>query len=201
MTVLKESLSALVDGECSAAELDALLDACSGQPKLLRLYGRHCAVSEVHAGRHVHRASEDFCAAVMRGVEAPVQRQRVQGSGRSRSRLRRRRWRAAGGLALAASFGAIVAVTGYRFAAIPGASQMVGTTVASARAGSATLARAEAGVHQVQWSQLDPSTTRRLDDYIMEHASYGSGQVMGSALSYARVAAQQVRYSPASGAH
>lgn len=225
MAKLEETLSALIDGECSAAELDSVLDACATQPELLRFYSRQHVVRESLAGRELHVHSESLCAAVMRGIQAPSPnsasprslRRLGHSASKASHRRARRRWQAVGGLAMAASLGAVVAVGAYRLMVVPGAgpeamhvATLSPAPEATPRLASVSLpAESEAGsgpgtTHMVSWSRLDPRTTRQIDDYIMEHAGYGSGQVMGAPLSYARISAhgaQQVSYSPPGNLH
>ncbi|TAM11251.1 MAG: hypothetical protein EPN72_04030 [Nevskiaceae bacterium] len=210
MVNLEESLSALLDGECTAAELDAVLDACGHQPDLLHRFGRFCAVREIHAGRAVNRVPEDFCGAVMRSLDVPGTAPVLPLRAMHLPHRRRARttWFKAGGLALAASFGAVVALTGYHYVVTPAVMQVAdaGSTttavpVVAAARGNSIVAVAAPKVDEVSWSQLDPETTQHLDDYMMEHTGYGSVQMMNGALGYARITAQPVRYSAVGGTH
>ncbi|HEU0196810.1 MAG TPA: sigma-E factor negative regulatory protein [Nevskiaceae bacterium] len=204
MTSLEESLSALTDGECTASELDALLDACDGRPELLQRFGRHCAVREVHTGRVVYGGGESLCASIMSKLDQPPAHVAHVSSVGHRIRRRRGRWQSIGGLAMAASLGAVVAVSGYRFAFSPGPAALggAGTTVAQASpVPGAASANGSAHVNEVRWSQLDPRTTQRLDGYLIEHVGYGAESMMSGTLNYARLATQPVSYSPVRGAH
>lgn len=205
MVNLEESLSALLDGECTLAEVDAVLDACGRQPDLLQRFGRFCAVREIHAGRVVNRVSEDFCGSVMRGLDAPgaTPVRRLKVAHLPHRRRTRTTWLKAGGLGLAASFGAIVALAGYHYTVTPATLQIAdaGKAVHETPSGASVLTAAASNVDEVSWSQLDPKTTQRLDDYMMEHTGYGSAQMMNGALGYARMTAQPVLYSAVDGTH
>lgn len=220
MTNFEETLSAAFDGECSPAEFERLLDACSQSPQLLRRYGRHCASREASVGTAFNFDSEVFCAAVMSRIDPPRHARVVALRSRVRAVVR-----PIGGLALAASLGALVTFTAYRFNALPqvpamlaqtasntgattvGTTPAVATPVADVHVASASGngLTATAPINMVQWSQLAPGTARQLDDYMMEHAAYRSAQGMGSTLSYARMAAQgmmqDIRNAAVAGSH
>lgn len=205
MTNFEETLSAAVDGECSSVEFDRLLDACGRSPQLMRRYGRHCASREARIGTAFNFDSEALCVAVMSQIDPPRHPHVVALRSRARAVMR-----PLGGLALAASLGALVTFTAYRFDALPSqvtampatltqSASNTGTTTIGATpvadvhvvsAGGNGTAAVIAPTNEVQWSQLNPGAARQLDDYMMEHASYRSAQSMGSTLSYARMAAQ-----------
>lgn len=201
MTNFEETLSAAFDGECSHAEFERLLDACSRSPQLMRRFGRHCASREAGAGTVFNYDSEVFCTAVMTQIDPPRHARVVAFRSRARAVMR-----PLGGLALAASLGALVTFSAYRFDALPQvpatltqtASNASDTPVAATPVADVHIASAgnngtaAAPTDEVQWSQLNPGTARQLDDYMMEHASYRSAQGMGSTLSYARMAAQSM---------
>src|SRR3546814_13554838 len=66
-----ETLSALLDGECSDQELDALLDALDREPEMKATWGRMQLSRDVRGGAPV-RKQVDICAAVMDGLgDAP----------------------------------------------------------------------------------------------------------------------------------
>lgn len=202
MTNHDEILSAALDGECSVAELDRLLQACGQSPRLMQRYTRHLASREACGGTRFGFDSETFCASVMSVIEAPRPVRASHSHARPHTRVVafRRRARSVlrplGGLALAASVGALATFAAYRFDALPAFNQAVQQTAATgqhlhvASAGNGAVAPANAPAAEVRWSQLNPGTARQLDDYMMEHASYRTEQGMGSALNYARMAAQ-----------
>lgn len=216
MTNFEESLSAAFDGECSPAEFERLLDACSRSSQLMRRYGRHCASREARGGTVFNFDSEVFCATVMSRIDPPRHARVVAFRSRVRAVMR-----PLGGLALAASLGALATFAVYRFDALPQVPAMltqtasntrvttVGTTPAAATP-VADVHVASAGgngpmaippTNEVQWSKLAPGTARQLDDYMMEHATYRSAQGMGSTLSYARMAVQGIQNPAVNGSH
>ncbi|HEX7381316.1 MAG TPA: hypothetical protein VF265_04090 [Nevskiaceae bacterium] len=209
MTSLEESLSALVDGECTSEQLDAALAACRDRPELLSRYSRHWAAREAHCGRYVHPQAERLCAEVMRQIDAP----RASKSARHRfithsaSRMPRRRWRMASSLALAASLGAIVVFTTYR-AAAPVGGTVAGSSVATevnatvAPPSADPFAVTDVGTRAVRWSRIDPQSAGVLDDYLVQRAPrYGVGRLSHATDGeysgyYVPGMASEVRYSP-----
>lgn len=200
MTQLDETLSAFLDGECSSAELDRVLEACGRDAALMQRCTRVYASRDAVRGVAVKFDADALCRGVMAQV-APPRRAKVVA-------LRKRAAdvvRPLTGLAMAASLGALVTFAALHYDLAPGPVPMA---TAQATNGNATAQVAQASVPQitaapaeeVRWSKLDPAAARQLDDYMMEHASYRSGQSMGSALNYARMAAQSNPFAPADGA-
>ena len=201
MTNFDESLSAVFDGECSHAELDRLLDACGRSPELMRRYGRYSASHEASSGTVFNFDSEALCASVMSQIDPPRRARVLAFRTRARAVLR-----PVGGLALAASVGALATFAVYRAGGpvLPQAApvaQTASNTVNASPADGGNAVASAAPVSEPRWSQLDPSAARQLDDYMMEHASYRSEQGMGSALNYARMATQDIQYRAVDGSH
>ncbi len=65
----EELVSALLDGECSAAEIRRLLDETATSPQLMQQYSRMNLVREALSGKPMSRAvqldSDQFCAGIM----------------------------------------------------------------------------------------------------------------------------------------
>ena len=65
----EELVSALLDGECSAAEVRLLLDRAAESPQLMQQWSRMSLVREALAGktlvRSAHIDSDQFCAGIM----------------------------------------------------------------------------------------------------------------------------------------
>lgn len=196
MTNFDETLSAAFDGECTAAELDRLLDACGRSPALMQRFGRYCASRDARAGVYFNFDAEALCSAVMTHIDPPRHARVVALRARTRAALR-----PMAGLALAASVGALATFSVYRFNLGTGVTALPGAAATAAAGPSAQVAQAtpSASATNARWTQMDPSTARQLDDYMMEHASYRSEQGMGSALNYARMAAQDIQYRAADG--
>lgn len=178
----QESLSALLDGECSDQELDALLEALDRSPELMASWSRLNIAREARAGQQVRRI--DITAAVMAGLDqAPDEpRDKVVELASRRKPLR---WRPLAGLAAAASVAAVAVTLGLNFGTVqPG--------------GSATLETVAVPVDGLQTVALtaanDADGDGQIDDdlrnYLIEHSNTLAERGVGGALSYARVAAR-----------
>ncbi|MDP3293351.1 MAG: sigma-E factor negative regulatory protein [Nevskia sp.] len=128
----EELLSALLDGECTPAEAEAVLAAIEHSPALKARWSRLCLTRDSLAGVAVAKPSFDFAAGVMAAIaseaqaEAPIEvNPRVVPLRRpvvvawptpvvqpQRAAVRRRRWQPITGLAAAASVAAVALVGG-----------------------------------------------------------------------------------------
>ena len=61
----KDSLSALLDGECSPGELDRILEEMDRSPELKASWSRLCAARDAVEGVHIRKPAIDLCAGVM----------------------------------------------------------------------------------------------------------------------------------------
>lgn len=217
-----ELLSALLDGELSAAELDRLLGDFDKSEALRGRWQRFCALKAAREGVRL-RSSVDICAGVMAALAdapAPASDTRVVPlPERSRRPAPTFSWRTTAGIAAAASMAAVVVVGGVQRQLHAGAYPATASvaTVASAPAVTSSLIaaadesarKADAAITSVapqqvadsEGSRLDPEARRRLDDYVIEHSSYSGGGLSGSPLGYARFAAETANYQPADGQH
>jgi len=182
-----ETLSALLDGECSDQELDALLDALDREPEMKLAWSRMQIARDVHGGVPV-RHQVDICAAVMAGLgEAPDgTRPKVV---ELASRRRPLNWRTAVGLAAAASVAAIAITLGVNFGAVRGGNP------ALTAANDAGLAQpATEGIRDVAFggSPATPAGESMDEDlryYMIEHSNALAERGVGGVLSYAGFAA------------
>lgn len=175
----QETLSALLDGECSPEELDALLDALETSPPLKQQWSRLCAAHDARSGVRVWSAgADDFCAAVMAGIaaEQPPQAERkvVPLTVRNKRVLP---WRQAAGLALAASVAAVAVTLGFNFGKVGGA-------------GSPGDAQIVDGGALQTVAMENPAVDDDLRNYLLEHSNTLADRGVGGALSYARFAAR-----------
>ncbi|SFF55174.1 Anti sigma-E protein RseA, N-terminal domain [Fontimonas thermophila] len=192
----RDSLSALLDGECSPQELDRILEEMERSPELKLAWSRMCLVRDAREGVRVRRTQVCICADVMSRLEArpaPVTEKIVP--------IGRRRWRGywkpLAGLAAAASIAGValtfglgerasdaVAESGFSppqagsavFAPVSGYRPRYLQTVAAG--GSEALRRAE--------------IADELRAYLIEHSNTLADRGMGATLSYARFAAHSV---------
>ncbi|MGH8442932.1 MAG: sigma-E factor negative regulatory protein [Nevskiaceae bacterium] len=173
---MNESLSALLDGECSPSELDRLLGELERDPELRRQFSRLCLARDSRMGTRVRSADLDLAGRVLAALhteEPPV----VVALG---DRIRRLPWRMATSLAAAAAVGAITVL-----AVRPNPAGMPEARP-SIQAGTLT-ARQEATATETGYADLDDEDARQLRNYLIAY-SQSRGQV-SSTLGYARYAA------------
>jgi len=177
---MNESLSALLDGECSPSELDRLLAELERNPELRRQYSRLCLARDSRMGARVRSADLDFSDRVLSALhseEPPV----VVALG---DRIRRLPWRMAASLAAAAAVGAVTVLA---VRPDPG----VAPEAQPAIQASATLAAAQempaTGEVETGFADLDDENARQLRNYLIAY-NQSRGQV-GSTMGYARYAA------------
>jgi hypothetical protein len=188
----QEKLSALLDGECSDAELDALLDELDRAPELKQQWSRLCIAHEARAGTRIRGVDVDIVGNVM----AQISRAAPDASGGKVVELASRRrapltWRSWGGLAAAAAVAAVAVTLGLNFGALDAGRE--GQLVASAE-GIDTSARL----------QTADAVDEDLRQYMIEHSNTLADRGVGGTLSYARFAArssdaafaQPASYSP-----
>lgn len=175
---MKESLSALLDGECSPSELEQLLSELERDPALRAKFSRLCLARESRHGTRVRSAQLDFSSRVL----AALDREAAEPSGvvPMGNRVRRLPWRAAASLAAAAAVGA-VAVMAIR----PTGPGTVASPVVALSPSAATLAEGEPV--ETQYTELDAENARQLRNYLMTYQAGGQG--VGATLGYARYAA------------
>lgn len=102
----QESLSALVDGECSAAEIDRLLSELDQDPALAQRWSRWHLRREIGEGTRYTAQQPCICAGVMAALDEPAKTGRVVDLAAWRRRVVALPWKPAVGFAAAASMGA-----------------------------------------------------------------------------------------------
>src|SRR5690242_8186134 len=102
MTDMNESISALLDGECSPSELEQLLDQMERDPALREQFSRQCLARDSRMGTKVRSASLDFSSKVIAALHDEQPGAVVVPFV---ARVRQVPWRAATGLAAAAAIG------------------------------------------------------------------------------------------------
>lgn len=182
----KDSLSALIDGECTPAELARILDEMDQSPALKSAWSRLCLSRDASEGVRVRRDQRCICEGVMAQLGAqdtlPVSRKPLHPTRRPTGL--RTYWKPLAGLAAAASVAAVmVTLMPQREAgpaAISGFAPQIGTPVgvpaAQPRPGRQHLVSAE----------------DELRRYLIEHSNTLANRGMGATLSYARFAAHSV---------
>lgn len=224
----EEMLSALLDGECTPAEVEALLAEIDRSPALKARWTRMCLTRDALAGTAIRRQPVDLTASIMaalddapdaaanpkvvplrpRAIAAVAPPPAAAGADRAAARsLRRSRF---AGLAVAASITAVVAIGGRNLinAPVTGPVATADTAVVAAPSADANLVKVSANgeiigttaneVPATHWAQVDDETASQLNDLLLEHNTR-AGSGMGGSLGYARIAARTVDYRPAAG--
>lgn len=168
-----EALSALLDGECSPAELDRLLDSMERDPTLKARYSRMCLARDSLRGGRAKAVQAAFPGRVLAalGQEAastvvPFRVHRRVTPDQGRGRL----WLPLAGLAAAAALAAVAVVFWPAFSLTPTPEQIA----------------AETDRH---WTELDADNARQLNRYLIAYRQSRAEQGVGGTLSHARYAA------------
>lgn len=173
----QESLSALLDGECSQAQLDALLEELERAPELKARWSRQCLAQEALHGQRIKAKPVDICAGVMAALDsAPAMVSDKVVPLASRRARRLPVWQPVAGLAAAAAVAAVAVTLGINFGRVQNGS------------GSPALSASTADVRPVQYLQT-ADADEDLRNYLIEHSNTLADRGVGGALSYARFAA------------
>lgn len=160
-----ETLSALLDGECSPAELDLVLKRLDQDPALRARFSRMSFAQQLLRGVGVRPVPADFADRVMAALPARTSRATV---------LPRRAmaWQPLAGLAAAAAVGGVAVLAAQpRPAAAP----------------PAPMAEVSAGEQPMV--ALDDANARQLRNYLMAYSQSRAYHGVGGTLGYARYAA------------
>lgn len=188
-----DSLSALLDGECSGPELDRLLEELDRSPELAEQWSRLCLAREAREGTQVRVDQPCICAGVMGALdEAPAANKVVDLAVHRASRrpVVARVWKPLVGFAAAASMGA-AAVYFIQPAASP-------TRSGGPEFASGTLARwnVDGSEPRTVASSGDEAYAQMLREYMMDHSNAIADEGVGGTLRYARFAAHTAEYRP-----
>ena len=204
-----ESLSALLDGECTPAELDRLLDQMEVDPSLKARYSRMTLAREARLNTRVRSAEIDFSAAVMAALDTePVAAPGASAgdnnsfsmtpaaAGTSNVLPFRPRmptsWQPYAGLALAASLGAVAVLAIRPQSTVLPEAMPVSTQLAPVE----TLPAEAYEVTERRWPRSDEDNAEQLNNYLIAYSQSRAQQGMGSTLGYARFAAHTAEYRP-----
>lgn len=174
---MNESLSALLDGECSASELDHILDQWQRDPALRSHYSRLCMARDSAQGVRV-RPGLDLAASVMAALDAEPSGAAVLPF-RSRWTLP---WKPLAGLAAAAALGGIAVL------AIPPNTAKAPDLQGPDRIES-VAAEPTAPEPEPRWAVLNDDASRQLQNYLMAYSQSRAQQGVGGTLGSARFAA------------
>lgn len=200
---LRESLSALVDGELTRAQAERVLDAVLRDPELREQWRRHHLIGAVLSGQ---TAAPRYADGIAERVAAVLAADAAPRGPRYSPRYRRA-WRPA---ALAASLAVLAVVVGLHLAdggrdgdTLPteqATAAMPDTAAAGASGARPTAplaARSNKGVPRTErtrmtWNDARPAVEARLNAYLLNHNEYLAGGVRGM-LPYARVVGYDAR--------
>ncbi len=185
---LRESVSALADGELAPAQARRTLDALLDDPELRALWRRQHLVGAVLAGqREPVAGGDDLAERVRAALDAeptvlPVRRGVT--------------WRLPGALAVAASAAVLAVLVAFGLAgeperaaapAISAADPLPAAPLAVATRDPAPAdATPSAATTRMTWNDAGPGVEARLNGYLLNHNEYLAGGVRGM-LPYARV--------------
>lgn len=196
----KDSLSALLDGECSSGELDRILEEMERSPELKASWSRLCMARDAVEGVHVRKPAVDLCAGVMARLdERPATTgSRVVPLVRDRARSY---WKPLAGLAAAASVAAIAVTVNLPQGSSSGVGAGAGLIGVPQVASEVSLPAVQRRPRYLQAVSVDADAAEQarraamqeeLRDYLIEHSNTLSNRGMGATLSYARFAAHSV---------
>ncbi|HEY1075755.1 MAG TPA: sigma-E factor negative regulatory protein [Fontimonas sp.] len=187
----KDSISALLDGECTPAEIDRILEEMARSPALGAEWSRQCMARDAVEGVRMRKEQPCICAGVMAGLDAQDKPLPSRVTVLKPRRLTTY-WKPLAGLAAAASVAAIAVTMNF------GGPQDPASTLAEAQ-------MAPPVVLQAVMPASNPGATRRpanlravsaneeeLRSYLLEHSNSVAERGMGATLSYARFAAHSI---------
>jgi negative regulator of sigma E activity len=192
----QELLSALLDGECTPAELDRVLDEMQRSPELKDRFSRLCMAREVGEGIRIGRQQPCICADVMSRVASePMLASPGPNTVDLDSRRRWFRFKPLAGLAAAASVAAVavlVSVPALRQEPMTSASAGLVPEAAAPAAFSQVSVpanRRRSDLRAVAFTPEQAEQMAELNELLLEHSGAMAEQGVSGTLRYARVAA------------
>lgn len=169
--LMKEKLSALIDGEISRSELNEILDAAKTDSELRQLYGDYVRVQSSLHGESGPEIADKIWSKL--GQEPEILAPRAA---RQRNTMRR----LVSGMAIAATV-AGVAIGGLRWFAPnqPSSPQLIASAPEQADYVRASGTR---------WKLHDPKLENDLNVYLVEHGGFAGPSSMNGIQSYVKVA-------------
>lgn len=195
----QESLSALLDGECTGPELDRLLDELERSPALGEQWSRLCMAREARVGTRIGTEQPCICADVMSRLDAApaaadakvvdlaVHRASIASQRRPRVASL---WKPAVGFAAAASVGAAAMM----FLQPQTGGGLAGPGNGLDPAGVATLGSGDRNLRTVATNEVDRAHAQMLREYLIDHSNAVADEGVGGTLRYARFAAHTAEY-------
>lgn len=190
---MNESISALLDGECSPSELERLLGEMERDPALREQFSRQCLARDSRMGTKVRAAKLDFSSGVLAALHDEQPGAVVVPFA---ARARQVPWKAASGFAAAAAIGAM-AVLALKPEAPVGAPAGLPVATTSPIASSAVAVPVSTNAAPAAAIAQDDVTRRQLQNYLRAYSQSGGQQHLRSMLGYARYAAYSEAPRPA----
>ena len=195
--MVKDSLSALLDGECSAKELDQLLDELDRSPELAQQWSRLCLAREAAEGTRIGAEQPCICAGVMSRLDeqSEAHPKVIDLAARRLARFPKiaAYWKPAVGFAAAASMGAaaVLLVQPAADRTLPGVDANGFT---SGQLAGWVPAGGSGALQPVASLDRDDAHAEMLQQYLMDHSNAIAGDGVGGTLRYARFAAHTAEY-------
>ena len=167
----EESLSVLLDGECSPSELDRLLRQMDQDPALRERFSRLCLGQELRRGGRPQPLRADFADRVLAAL--PQRPELAMVAPRTPAR-----WRPFLALAAAAGVGGVAVLA-----------LKPGPAVDPVTAPAPVVAQVPAPADDLTLAELDDENAKQLRNYVMAYSQSRAQQGMGGTLGYARYAA------------
>lgn len=187
-----ESLSALLDGECTPSELDRLLDQMGQDPALMRRWSRLCAAREAREGARGSLLRRDLTAGIMAALDsAPLPSSVV--SLPTRARRAAGSWNAWAGWAVAASV-AVVALLVNLPGNAPDSSGVQTPGLVQGAPAPGFNAGPVRNLRAVAYNPVEQDDEDSLAHYLMEHNNTLANQGMAGTLRYTRFASHTAQY-------
>ena len=194
---MRESISALVDGEANELELERVLSQIGDDRDIRQAWVRYNVVHTAVSGQEVTHLELDVSS---RGSTAIARDRGAAGAPASREGLRQRLLRPVASVAVAASVAAAVVIGGQQLAQIEGSPYGDGQAVAASSSPvgmvnslGATSVRASYGTRAIP--VLQPATRtayqemarQRMQKYMQEHAEHAALNSPQGLIPFARV--------------
>lgn len=173
---INEQLSALMDGELSVEEIEAVLQAFNTEERVRRQWTNYHLIHDSLQGHLPTVSLYNLASQVSRALEneppLPVEQHPVIDI----TQRLRHRWKYATGLTLAASLSAITVLGIQTLTSEPAIpeSRLATTLPASLGANVANAANVVpvAEVSNPRWARLEPEVEKRLNSYLVNHTEY-----------------------------
>lgn len=170
---INEQLSALMDGELSVEEIEAVLQAFNTEEQVRRQWANYHLIHDSLQGHLPAVSLCNLAGQVSRALENEPPLPAEQHPIIDITQRLRHRWKYATGLTLAASLSAITVLGIQTLTSEPAIpeSQLATTLPASLDANDANVVPVVEG-NSPRWARLEPEVEKRLNSYLVNHTEY-----------------------------